>query len=38
MDSEDILISSIEILKNKAEMFLSELEGYGISDMEEQME
>ena len=38
MDSEDILISSIEILRNKTEMFLSELEGYEISDMEEQME
>jgi len=34
MDSEDIFISSIEILKNKAEMFLSELEGHEISDME----
>jgi len=34
MDSEDILISSIEILKNKSERFLSELEGYKISDME----
>jgi len=32
MDSEDILRSSVEILKNKAEIFLYELEGYELKD------
>ena len=32
MDAEDIIRSSLEILKNKAEKFLSELEGQELSD------
>jgi len=35
MDSKDILISAIEILRNKAERALSELESIEISDLEE---
>lgn len=34
MDSEDILISAIEVLKNKAEKFLYELESYEINKAE----
>ena len=32
MNAEDIVRSSLEILKNKAEKFLSELEGQELSD------
>ncbi len=35
IDSEDILISAIDILKNKAEKFLYELESYNINTPEE---
>jgi DNA-directed RNA polymerase subunit D len=34
MDSEDLLISSVEVLKNKAEKFLDELESFEINDVE----
>ncbi|AEH06976.1 DNA-directed RNA polymerase subunit D [Methanothermococcus okinawensis] len=35
MDSEDLLISSVEILKNKAEKFLYELESLEVNDTEQ---